>query len=98
MTTTTMIMAMKFLGKLEIGMTQIMPKTAPYVAHRIIQLSIDHGMSPVSPIGFVHFASYVAKLGDIRGGYHYVKLARSLLDKVGSRESAGEVICFGNRC
>jgi hypothetical protein len=52
-------------------------------------------MSPVSPIGFVHFGSYVAKLGDIRGGYHYVKLALSLLDKVGSRDSAGEVLCFG---
>jgi hypothetical protein len=97
MTDTTMIMAMKFLGKLETGMTQIMPETAPYVAQRIIQLSVDHGMSPVSPIGFVHFGSYMAKLGDIRGGYKYVKLALSLLDKVGSRESAGEVICFGTQ-
>jgi predicted ATPase len=95
MTDPTMIMAMKFLGKLETGMTQIMPETAPYVAQQIIQLSIDHGMSPVSPIGFVHFGSYMAKLGDIRGGYKYVKLALSLLDKVGSRESAGEVISFG---
>jgi hypothetical protein len=95
MTDPTMIMALKFLGKLDTGMTQIMPKTAPYVAQRIIQLSVDHGMSPVSPIGFVHFGSYIAKLGDIRGGYHYVKLALSLLDKVGSRESAGEVISFG---
>jgi len=39
----------------------------------------------------------MAKLGDIRGGYHYVKLAFSLLDKVGSRESAGEVICIGTQ-
>jgi len=97
MTDRTMIMAMKFLGKLELGMTQIMPKTAPYVAQQIIQLSLDHGMSPVSPIGFVHFGSHMAKLGDISGGYHYVKLAISLLDKVGSRESAGEVICIGTQ-
>jgi hypothetical protein len=92
-----MIMAMKFLGKMEVGMTQIMPKLAPYVTQQIIQLSLHHGMSPVSPIGFVHLGSYMAKLGDIRGGYHYVQLARSLLDKVGSRESAGEVICFGTQ-
>ncbi|KAK1739316.1 putative AAA ATPase [Skeletonema marinoi] len=95
MTDSTMIMAMKFLGKMETGMTQIMPKSAPHVMQRIIQLSLSHGMSPVSPIGFVHLGSYIAKLGDINEGYHYVKLARSLVDNVGSRESAGEVICFG---
>jgi tetratricopeptide (TPR) repeat protein len=92
-----MIMAMKFLGKLVTGMTQIMPKSVPYVTERIIQLSLHHGMSPVSPIGFVHFGSCVAKLGDISGGYHYVKLALSLLDEVGSRECAGEVILVGTQ-
>jgi predicted ATPase len=46
MTDPTMIMAMKVLGKLETGMTQIMPKSAPYVTQHIIQLSLDHGMSP----------------------------------------------------
>ena len=51
-------------------------------------------MSPASPLGFVHFGSYMAKLGDISGGYNYVKLARSLLDKLGSRENVGEVICL----
>jgi predicted ATPase len=97
MTDPTMIAAMRFLGRLETGMTQIMPRAVPYVTQRIIQLSLDHGMSPVSPIGFVHFGSYMAKLGDISGGYNYVKLALSLLDQVGSRESAGEVICIGTQ-
>ncbi|KAL7428984.1 hypothetical protein ACHAXM_001499 [Skeletonema potamos] len=97
MTNPTMIMAMKFLRNLETGMMQIMPKSVPNVTQKIIELSINHGMSPVSPVGFVHLGSYMAKLGDIRGGYHYVKLARSLLDKVGSRESAGEVISFGTQ-
>ncbi len=91
----TMIIAMKILGKLEVGMSQIMPKLFPYVTQRIIQLSLMHGMSPVSPVGFVHLGSYVAKLGDISEGYRYVTLARSLLDRVGSRESAGEVISIG---
>jgi len=88
---------MKFLGKLEIGMSQIMPKSAPSVSKTIIQLSLSHGLSPASPMGFVYFGSCMAKLGDISGGYHYVKLALSLLDKVGSRESAGEVICIGTQ-
>jgi tetratricopeptide (TPR) repeat protein len=97
MTDPTTIIAMKFLGKMELGMTQIMPKSVARVTQRIIQLSLLHGMSPVSPIGFVHLGSFIAKFGDISGGYHYVKLARSLLDKVGSRESAGEVICIGTQ-
>ena len=93
MTDPTMMIAMKFLGKLGVGMCQIMPKSSPYVMQRIIQLSLLHGMSPVSPIGFVYLGSYIAKLGDIREGYHFVKLSRSLLNKVGSGECAGEVIC-----
>jgi len=92
MTDSTMIMAMKFLSKLMLEMAQIMPQSAPVVAKQIIQLSLDHGMNPASPLGFVHFASYAAKLGDISGGYNYVKLACSLLEKLGSRENAGEVI------
>jgi len=73
-----------------------MPKAVPSVTQKIIQLSLLHGMSPVSPIGFVYFGSYLAKLGDIRGGYHYAKLAISLLNVVG-RESAGEVMIFATQ-
>ena len=92
-----LIMAMKFLGKLLVGMTQIMPESAPRVMHQIVQISLLHGMSPVSPVGFVHLGSYIAKLGDIKEGYRYVKLAVSLMEKVGSKECAGEVICFGTQ-
>eukprot|EP00984_Skeletonema_dohrnii_P018848 scaffold8915_cov95-Skeletonema_dohrnii-CCMP3373.AAC.1 len=94
MTDPTMIIAMKFLGKLETGMTQIMPKSVPYVTFKIIELSLTHGMSPVSPLGFGYYGSYLAKQGNINDGYHYVKLALSLLDKVGSRDSAGDMIAL----
>ncbi len=92
MTDPTMIMAMKLLGIVQLGMNMIMPKAAPHVAFKIIQLSLTHGMSPVSPTGFAYFGSYLAKQETINEGYHYVKLALSLLDRVGSRENAGEVI------
>ena len=88
----TMIMAMKFLGRLVLWMTQIMPKLVPHVAFKIIQLSLTHGMSPVSPLGFAYYGSHLAKSWNISEGYHYVKLAVSLLDRVGTRENAGEVI------
>jgi len=94
MTDSTMTIAMKFLSKLMLGMALIKPESAPHVAKQIIALSVDHGMNPVSALGFAHFGSYAAKLGDISGGYNYVKLACSLLDKLGSRDNAGEIICI----
>ena len=68
MTDPTMTKAIQFLGKLEVMASQSMPKLFPHVTQQIIQLSILHGMSPVSPIGFVHLGSYIAKLGDISEG------------------------------
>jgi predicted ATPase len=96
MTEPTMIIALKFLAKLELGMTQTKPRSVPFVTQKIIELSLTKGMSPMSPIGFVYLGAFVSKRGDISSGYRYVKLALSLLDKVG-RESAGEVICFATQ-
>jgi predicted ATPase len=92
MTDPTMIMTMKFLGRLEFTTMLTMPRTVPFVTQQIIQLSLSKGMSPVSPIGFAYFGAYIAKLGDISYGYHCVKLALSLVDKVGSKESAAEIL------
>ena len=97
MTDPTMIIAMKFLAKLESGMNQTKPDSVPFVTQKIIELSLTKGMSPMSPIGFVYLGSLMSRRGDISRGYHYVKLALSLLDKVGSRESAGEVICIATQ-
>eukprot|EP00985_Skeletonema_marinoi_P012756 scaffold6228_cov220-Skeletonema_marinoi.AAC.1 len=96
MTDPTMIIAMKFLTKLESGMCQIKPRSVPFVTQQIIELSLSKGMSPMSPIGFVYFGSFISKRGDLSSGYRYVKLALSLLDKVG-KESAGEVICIATQ-
>jgi predicted ATPase len=91
MTDPTMIVAMKFLTKLESSMSQTTPRLVPFVTQQIIELSLSKGMSPMSPIGFVYLGGFMSKRGDISSGYRYVKLALSLLDKVG-RECAGEVI------
>jgi len=87
---------MKFLGKLEFGMTQTKPRSVLFVTQKIIELSLAKGMSPMSPIGFVYFGSFISKRGDLSSGYRYVKVALSLLDKVG-KESAGEVICIATQ-
>ncbi|KAK1741322.1 putative AAA ATPase, partial [Skeletonema marinoi] len=96
MTDPTLIIAFKFLTKLELGMTQTKPRSVLFVTQKIIELSLAKGMSPMSPIGFVYFGAFISKRGDIRSGYRYVKLALSLLDKVGV-ESAGEVICIATQ-
>eukprot|EP00984_Skeletonema_dohrnii_P026077 scaffold15349_cov139-Skeletonema_dohrnii-CCMP3373.AAC.2 len=96
MTDTTMIIALKFLAKLELGMNQTKPRSVPFVTQKIIELSLAKGMSPMSPIGFVYHGAFMSKQGDFTSGYRYVKLALSLLDKVG-RESAGEVICMATQ-
>ncbi|KAL3822933.1 hypothetical protein ACHAXA_011648 [Cyclostephanos tholiformis] len=91
------IMAMKFLARLELSFQYIRPASAPSVTLKMIQLSIDHGMSPVSPIGFTYFGQHVATCGDIEEGCRYVKIARKLLDRIGSKEFAGEVIAMGSQ-
>ncbi|KAL7456012.1 hypothetical protein ACHAWC_007538 [Mediolabrus comicus] len=97
MTDSTMITAMKFLGKLEVCLTQAKPAAVPFVTKKIIELSLSHGMCDVSPVGFVYLGAFLAGLGELSSGYHYVKLAHSLLDTVGSRESAGEVFAIGTQ-
>lgn len=47
----------------------------------------------MSPIGFAHFGSLFAKLGNIRMGHQLALLAKSLLDRLDTKEVAGEVIC-----
>ncbi|KAK1740251.1 putative AAA ATPase [Skeletonema marinoi] len=90
MTDPTMIIAMKFLGKLEIGMTHLMPKSVLYVTIKIIEL--DKWNEPSVPVRVCLLWLLLSQAGNINKGYHYVKLALSLLDKVGSRENVGEVI------
>ncbi|KAL3787477.1 hypothetical protein HJC23_001127 [Cyclotella cryptica] len=86
------LMAMKFLAKLESSLVQIKPDLVPFVTLKIVELTIEHGLSSVSAIGFAYFGGMIAELGDIRGGYRYTRLAKALVDKNPTTEIAGEVI------
>eukprot|EP00804_Cyclotella_cryptica_P031040 CCRYP_013586-RA/>CCRYP_013586-RA protein AED:0.40 eAED:0.38 QI:0/0/0/1/0/0/3/0/254 len=63
----------------------------PAVTLKMVEITIAHGMSPMSPIGFAYFGSLVVKLRDIKGGHKFTSLARSLVDKMKLKEVAGEV-------
>eukprot|EP00804_Cyclotella_cryptica_P024001 CCRYP_020052-RC/>CCRYP_020052-RC protein AED:0.10 eAED:0.10 QI:2066/1/1/1/1/0.5/4/344/538 len=86
------VMAIKFLAKLETSINQTNPALQPFITIKIIQLTIEHGMSPMSAIGFAYFGGMIAELGDIRGGCRYTKLAKALLDKNKCNEIAGELL------
>jgi hypothetical protein len=86
------IMVLKFLAKLESSIQQVNPALLPFVTIKIVEITMEHGLSPMSAIGFAYFGGMIAELGDIRCGYRYTKLAKALLDKHHCNEIAGEVL------
>ncbi|KAL3781862.1 hypothetical protein HJC23_005402 [Cyclotella cryptica] len=91
MTDKKKMMAMKFLCRLASVTHQVHPNLLPVVTLKMVELTIAHGMSSMSPIGFAYLGSLVAKLGNIKGGYKCASLAKSLVDKMNLKEVAGEV-------
>lgn len=63
----------------------------------MVQLSIAYGMSPLTPIAFTYFGHLIGRLGDIKEGCRYVKIAKGLLYSFGSNEVAGSVIAFSTQ-
>ena len=97
MTDQSKIMAMNFMGRLHFSIQYTRPAAAPMVTMKMIQLSIEYGMSHVSPIGFTYYGQHVATCGDIEEGCRYVHIARKLLDRRGLKEFAGDVITTGTQ-
>ena len=97
MTDPSKIMAMKFLERLELSLQYTRPVAASIVTMHMIRLSIDHGMSPVLPLGFSYFGQHDATCGDIKQGCRYVNLAWKLMSRIGSKEFVGEVIAMGSQ-
>ena len=92
MTDSRKLFAMKFLAKLEVSLQMIKPAMQPIVTLKMVQLTLAHGLSPMTPIGFAYFGALLTRLGDAREGYRYAKIARGLLEKINSKEVSGEVI------
>jgi predicted ATPase len=97
MTDPTKLMAMLFLARLEITLQLAMPASAPAVTKTMIELSIDSGMSPVSPVCFVYFGQHLATCGNIEEGCRYVNIAKKLQVRMGARQFAGDVIGIGSQ-
>ena len=64
---------------------------------KVIQISLMHGMSPMSPIAFAQYGNYLALVRDeFQEGYHYAKLALSLMKKSPSRAHDGNIMFHSN--
>jgi hypothetical protein len=76
MTDSKKLAAMRFLSKIEIVALLVNPPLHPFVTLKMVQLTITHGLSPMSPIGFVYYGSLLGRHGNIRAGYRFTLLAR----------------------
>jgi len=84
--------AIKVLAKLNLILYQVDPDLQPIVTLEMINITIEHGMSVMSPIGFAYYAGMLAKCGEMQNGYRFAKLAKLLYEKDIVKETAGELI------
>jgi len=67
------------------------------ILFRMMQLSLRHGLSNVSPLAFASYGVMLrGMLGDIKGGYRYGKLALELVDRLDARETEAQVLMVTN--
>lgn len=83
--------AMEVLAKLQLIMYQAKPDLQPVATLEILNITAQHGISPMSICGLAYFAGMLAKLGEMRDAYRYAKLAKRLLDSCESKEITGAV-------
>jgi len=57
------------------------PNLQPVITTKMIRLTLAHGITPHSSVGFAAFGMLHAKLVSIPSGYRWTKLARRMLDK-----------------
>jgi predicted ATPase len=88
------IMAMELFVKLFESFTFAGFTTSfPIIPLKMIQTSLEHGMSPLSPLGFAIYGSYLTLVkGEVDEGYSYVKFALSLMKRMPSRAHDGKII------
>ena len=90
------VLSMELLVKLHENLTFSGETTSlPLVPLKMIQISLDHGMTALSPVGFAQYGNYLALVkNDFEDGYRYVKFASSLMKKMPSRAHDGDVIYY----
>ncbi|KAL7526202.1 hypothetical protein ACHAXR_004404, partial [Thalassiosira sp. AJA248-18] len=60
--------AIEFLAPISDAKFLVAPSDQPVIVLKMVQLSLEAGMSPLSPVAFALYGSFVASMGDIREG------------------------------
>ena len=85
-------MVMKFLSRMQ-GITLFAaPAMHKLIVMRMIEMTMSYGLSPPAAFGFACFGSLLQKMGNLSAGKKFILLAKSVLDKLGAIELAGEVM------
>lgn len=92
------MMAMELCVKLHENLTFSGDTTSlPVIPLKMIQISLKHGMTALSPIGFAQYGNYLALIREeFEEGYRYVKFALTLMKQIPSRSHDGDVIYYSN--
>jgi predicted ATPase len=89
------VAAMRILAQIQIIALFVNPPLQALIIMKMVNMTISHGLSAPSPIGFAGFASYVSMLGNFALGKSFIKLARATIDRVdGASEFADETIAI----
>ena len=87
MTDPDKIATVQILNLLFPGAYRTRPKLWGLIVLRVVKLTILHGLSPVSAVGFAFYAAILSMItGNIDGSYRYAELALALVDKFHAKE------------
>jgi PAS domain S-box-containing protein len=95
MTDPDKLAAMRILSNIMSPSHIAMPDMFPLLVMRLVSLSIQHGNSPISSVGYSLYGLILCGIvGDIEAGYRFGQLALRLLDKLNAREVRAMVTQF----
>jgi predicted ATPase/signal transduction histidine kinase/tRNA A-37 threonylcarbamoyl transferase component Bud32 len=73
------------------------PELFPLLVFRLVNESIHHGNSPVSAYGYASYGMFLcSKMGNIKMGYEFGKLALDLVEKFHTREMKTRILVMFN--
>ncbi|GAB1544748.1 hypothetical protein NUACC21_74240 [Scytonema sp. NUACC21] len=93
MTAAKLLAAMRILSLIITFSYQAVPELFPLILFKLVNLSLQHGNSPLSAFAYVVYGlTLCGVVGDIDRGYQFGKLALNLLVKFNAREVKAKVL------
>jgi len=86
------LMIHHFYVELSVMALFVRPILHPYVAAKMVRLTLSHGISRQSPIGFASFGLVLAELGNMPGARQCLAFSRAFLGRFSVNEYAGQAL------